>query len=233
MFNFGISTESAVKTSKPQLKPYEIHDVEFIGCEIVEGVSKNDPSKEWKRMDIKFENENGYFNVPLWFPKEGDNKRPEYPAKNGGTVVYPSSFELLMATVAQTGQILNPEGFAKMQAISSKFKNFDDVAEALKKVLDKVKGTKTKLKLVATVKQQTGEVNVHIPKILGINKQGESFISDNYIGDKLFFSKYEEDRMKDFHASKPAKVEQQKSEDLLTEVGSSEDELNLDDLLKE
>ena len=34
MFNFGISNESAVRTSKAQLKPWEIHDVKFIGCEI-------------------------------------------------------------------------------------------------------------------------------------------------------------------------------------------------------
>jgi hypothetical protein len=232
MFNFGISKESAVKTSKPQLKPWEIHDVKFVGCEIAEGTSKNDESKSWKRLDIKFENENGYFNVPLWFPKSGDDKRPEYEGKNGGTVTYPSAFELLMATVAQTAQILNPAGFEKMQALSSKFKDFDDVAKALMAILEKSKGTETKLKLIGKV-DKDGRVNAQIPRILGINKQGESFISDNYIGNKLFFSTYEEGKRKEYLNSKPTTMSNTESKDPLLESAEyeSNEELNLEDLL--
>ena len=228
MFNFGISNESAVRTSKAQLKPWEIHDVKFIGCEIVEGTSKNDPSKSWKRLDIKFENENGYFNLPLWFPKDGDNKRPEYPASNGGTIVYPSSFELLMATVAQTAQILNPKGFEKMQELSSKFKSFDDVANTLIKVLDPVKGKETKLKLIGKT-DKDNRVNAVIPRILAISKtDGSTYIADNYIGDKLFFSQYEENKKKEYAEAKPTKIKS--NEDALIQPSEDSEEFNLDDL---
>lgn len=232
-FNFGISKESAVKTVRPQLKPWNIYDVEFVGCEIVEGTNKEDESKSWKRLDIKFEGEEGFFNVPLWFPKSGDDKRPEYDSKNGGKVVYPSAFELLMATVAQTGQILSPAGFEKMQAASSKFKDFNDVAKALMTILEKAKGTKTKLKLIGKV-DKNGRVSAQIPRIVGINKQGESFIADNYIGDKLFFTNYEEGKRNEYLNSKPTAMTNTESRDSLIDVADepmSDDELDLDNLL--
>lgn len=40
MFNFGISKESAVRTVRTQLKPWNIYDVTFIGCEIREFAGK-------------------------------------------------------------------------------------------------------------------------------------------------------------------------------------------------
>jgi hypothetical protein len=211
MFNFGISNESAVRTSKSQLKPWNIHDVTFIGCEIVEGTSKNDPSKSWKRLDLKFENEDGYFNVPLWYPKEGDDVRRTYPGNNGGTVAYASNFEILMATVKQAAQILNPAGFEKMQPASSKFKDFDDVTEFLQSILNKVKGTETKLKLVGSV--YNNKVTTKIPDILKVNNSGEyasmdvnsrpTYVADNFIGSKLFFSDYEEKKRQEFLNTTP------------------------------
>jgi hypothetical protein len=137
-----------------------------------------------------------------------------------------------MATVAQTAQILNPAGFEKMQALSSKFKDFDDVAKALMAILEKSKGTETKLKLIGKVDTE-GRVNAQIPRILGINKQGESFISDNYIGNKLFFSPYEEGKRKEYLNSKPTTMSNTESKDPLLESAEyeSNEELNLEDLL--
>ena len=137
-----------------------------------------------------------------------------------------------MATVAQTAQILNPAGFEKMQALSSKFKDFDDVAKALMAILEKSKGTETKLKLIGKV-DKDGKVNTQIPRILGINKQGESFIADNYIGNKLFFSTYEEGKRKEYLNSKPTAMSNVESKDPLLESAEyeSNEELNLEDLL--
>ena len=109
-----------------------------------------------------------------------------------------------MAVVKQTAQVLNPAGFEKMQAASSKFKSFDDVAKALIQVTDKVKGTKTKLKLIG--KNRDGKVVADIPRIVGINKEGVAFISDNYIGDKLFFSDYEETQRSKFVNATPTEM---------------------------
>lgn len=201
-FNFGISSESAVRTVRRQLAPWNIYDVKFMGCEIVEGDKKDDPSVHWKRLDVKFENEDGYFNMPLWWPKDGDDERRTTTGANGGEVTFPSSFEILMAKVSQTGQVLNPVGFEKMQAASAKFKSFDEVANALIKITSSVKGKETKLKLIGK-KNKDGKVIADVPRIVAINKEGGSFISDNYIGDKLFFSEYEEGQRQAYLNTKP------------------------------
>lgn len=233
-FNFGISAESAVRNSRRQLAPWGIYDVKFIGCELAEGISKNDPSKSWKRLDIKFENEDGYFNVPLWFPKDSDGDRKEVDGKNGGKIVYPSNFEVLMATVKQAAQILNPAGFEKMQAASAKFKSFDDVAKALTQILEKVKGSETKLKLNGV--NRNGKVEAAIPRIVGINKQGEAFISDNFIGSKLFFTDYEETQRAKYINSKPTDMSAEKADDPLADTtgidkAPEKDEYDFDSLL--
>lgn len=204
-FNFGISAESAVKTTRRPLAPWNIYDVKFIGCEIAEGDSKNDPSVHWKRLDIKFENEDGYFNASLWWPKDGDDVRKEVDGANGGKITFPSNFEVLMAMISQTGQVLNPSGFEKMQKASAKFTNFDQVAKALIQITNEVKGKETKIKLIGK-KTKENKIIADVPRIVGINKQGESYISDNYIGDKLFFSDYQEGDRNKYLNTKPTNM---------------------------
>lgn len=233
-FNFGISAESAVRNTRRPLAPWNIYDVKFMGCEIKEFAGKKDPNAHYKVLNINFENEDGYFTLTKFFPKDGDDERREFPGQNGGKVVMPSNFEVLMATVAQTAQILNPAGFEKMQAASSKFKSFDDVANALIKITEKAKGTEVKLKLVG--RNRDGKVVADVPRIVGINKEGESFVADNYIGTKLFFTDYEETQREKYLKAKPTEM---KSEDpLSTEdpVGidqpvNNENEFKLEDLL--
>ena len=204
-FNFGITAESAVKNVRRPLAPWNIYDVKFMGCEVKEFKGKKDPNALYKVLNINFENDEGYFTLTKFFPKDGDDQRRESNGSNGGKVVMPSSFEVLMATVKQTAQILNPTGFEKMQAMSSKFKSFDDVANALITITDKVKGTETKLKLIGKVNKD-GKVVADVPRIVGINKQGEAFIADNYIGDKLYFSDYEEGKREEYLKAKPTEM---------------------------
>lgn len=232
-FNFGISADSAVRNTRRPLTPWNIHDVKFIGCEIKEFDGKKDPSAHYKVLAINFENEEGYFSVTQFFPKDGDDERREFPSQKGGKVVMPSNFETLMAIVKQTAQILNPAGFEKMQAMSSKFRSFDDVAKALITITDKVKGKETKLKLIG--KNKDNKVVADIPRIVGINKQGESFISDNYIGDKLFFTDYEEGQRQKYLNATPTEM---KNEPISDPIGIDEkvesnddDSLNLAELL--
>ena len=70
-FNFAISSDSAVRNSRRPLTPWEIHDVKFKGAEIREFNGKKDPNAHYKLLSIKYENEDGYFNVDLFFLKEG------------------------------------------------------------------------------------------------------------------------------------------------------------------
>lgn len=226
-FNFGISTESAVRSSRRPLSPWSINDVKFMGCEVREFAGKKDPTQTYKVLDIKFENEDGYFTVTNFFPKEGDDVRRTYEGKNGGTVEMPSNFETLMAIVKQTAQVINPEGFEKMQQASSKFRSFDDVVKALIQITDKFKGTETKLKLVG--RNRDGKVTAEIPRILGINKQGEAFVSDNYIGSKLFFTDYEETQRANYVKATPTKMQDPIEESVSAD--SADDSFDLESLL--
>lgn len=88
-----------------------------------------------------------------------------------------------------------------MQAASSKFKSFDDVVTAFIKITDVAKGKETNLKLVG--RTQNGSVVAGLPKFVAVNKNGEKFTCDNFVGDKLFFSAYEEGKKAEYQNAKP------------------------------
>ena len=227
MFNFGISKESAVKTVRPQLKPWNIYDVTFLGCEVREFAGKKNPDETYKVLDIKFENEDGYFTVTRFFPKKGDEVRRKVAVKKGGERELASNFEELMNIVKQTVEVLTPEGFKKMSELSPKFRSFDDVAKTLIAVTDKVKGSKTKIKLIG--RNRDNRVVAEIPTITSVF-DGTATITDNYIGNKLFFSNYEEGKRAEYLNSKP--TDPAVAAVMPVEEGAeSVDELNLDDLL--
>lgn len=232
MFNFGISKESAVKTVRPQLKPWNIYDVKFIGCEVREFAGKKDPNVTYKVLDIKFENEDGYFTVTKFFPKPGDDQRRKVKNSNGGEREMASNFEELMNIVKQTVEVLTPEGFKTLSELSPKFKSFDDVAKVMIKVTDKVKGCETKIKLVG--RNRDNRVVAEIPNITSVF-DGVATITDNYIGSKLFFSNWEEGQRNAYLNSKPTEMKATKTEkDPLMDVpepDTSDEELDLDNLI--
>ena len=100
---------------------------------------------------------------------------------------------------------------------------------SLIKITDKVKGTETKLKLVG--RNRDGKVVAEIPRILGINKEGEAFVADNYIGSKLFFSDYEEGKRAEYLNSKPTDMEKKDDLDnIASEQENNDDEFDLANL---
>ena len=240
MFNFGISKESAIKTVRPRLKPWNIYDVKFMGCEIREFAGKKDTSVTYKVLDIKFENEEGQFTVTKFFPKPGDDQRREVATANGGKRELASNFEELMNVVRQTAEVLNPEGFKKMAELSSKFKSFDDVAKTLIAITDKVKGCETKIKLVGRTKDN--RIEAEIPNITSVF-DGNATITDNYIGSRLFFSDYEEKKREEYLNAMPTDIDKksekkaESKKDPLMDVEApdnaphEDEDLNLDTLL--
>lgn len=230
MFNFGISKESAVKTVRPQLKPWNIYDVKFVGCEVREFKGVKDPNAVYKVLDIKFENEDGYFTVTKFFPKEGDQVRREVAGANGGKRELASNFEELMNIVKQTVEVLTPEGFQKMAELSSKFKSFDDVAKTMVALTDKVKGKETQIKLIG--RNRNNRIVAEIPNITSVF-DGVATITDNYIGDKLYFSNYEEDKRNEYLNSKPTEMKSSKTttDSIPTADAKNDEEFNLEDLL--
>lgn len=229
--NFAISKESAVRNVRRQLAPWNIYDVTFVGCEIREFKGTKDPNAMYQVLDIKFENEDGYFTVTRFFPKQGDDVRRKLPNKKGGERELASNFEELMNIVKQTAEVLTPEGFKKMSELSSKFRSFDDVAKALIAITDKVKGTKTKIKLVGRTRDN--RVVAEIPTITSVF-EGVATITDNYIGNKLFFTPYEEGKRNEYLKGTPTDMEKVPAADPLMGVAQetpAEDELDLESLL--
>lgn len=198
--NFGFSSASAVRNTRRPLAPWGIYKVKFTGAEIATFKGSKDPSVEYKVLRFNFENEDGYYSESLFFPKEGDDVDREYE-NNGGIMKFPSNFKVTMSTVKQTLQVLSPKGWEAVQKASAKFKSFDDVANAAIKVLDKVKGTETEIKLVGRVSK--GKIVAKIPTIIRYNKDGELYVSDNYIGTKLYFTDYEEGERNKYLNAKP------------------------------
>ena len=229
--NFAISKESAVRSVRRQLAPWNIYDVTFVGCEVREFKGTKDPNVTYQVLDIKFENEDGYFTVTKFFPKQGDDVRRKLPNKKGGEREVASNFEELMNIVKQTAEVLTPEGFKKMSELSSKFRSFDDVAKALIAITDKVKGTKTKIKLVGRTRDN--RVVAEIPTITSVF-EGVATITDNYIGNKLFFTPYEEGKRNEYLKGTPTDMEKVQASDPLMGVAQEapvEEELDLESLL--
>ena len=221
--NFGFSSTSAVRNTRRPLAPWGIYKVKFTGAEIATFKGSKDPSVEYKVLRFNFENEDGYYSESLFFPKEGDDVDREYE-NNGGIMKFPSNFKVTMSTVKQTLQVLSPKGWEAVQKASAKFKRFDDVANAAIKVLDKVKGTETEIKLVGRVSK--GKVVAKIPTIIRYNKEGELYVSDNYIGTKLYFTDYEEGERNKYLNAKPTTPSPKTDTPAPTTEASTDNELD-------
>ena len=204
-FNFGsLATTQSVSNVQQRLKPWDIYPVKFVGARVERISGKKDPNAVYDILKVRFEGESGYYEESIFFPKPEDTKRPVYQNKEGHDYEGASAFERTMTFIAQVAGVLNPEGFKKMQEQSSKFRNFDDVAKAFIAVTDKAKGKETHLKLVGGT--SNGQVIPKLPKFVAVTKTGEAFTCDNFIGDKLFFSEYENSRRAEYMNAKPTTV---------------------------
>lgn len=202
-FNFGsLATIQSTSNVQQRLKPWDIYTVKFSGARIETIQGKKDPTQTYTILKVRFDGEDGFYEESIFYPKDGDDIRPKYTSKDGHEYEGASSFDRTMTFIAQVATVLNPEGFARMQAASSKFRSFDDVAKTFVQITDKAKGKETKLKLVGK-NQQNGSVQAALPKFVAINKNGERFCCDNFLGDKLFFSAYEEGKRAEYISAKP------------------------------
>jgi hypothetical protein len=205
-FNFSsFATTQATSSNRPRLKPWDIYPVEFAGARVDTVQGKKDPSKSYTILKVRFEGEDGYYEESIFYPKEGDDKRPIYKSKDGHEYEGASSFDRTMSFIAQVAEVLNPEGFKKMQEVSSKFKTFDDLTKVFIAITNPAKGKKTKLKLVG--RNHNGNIEAALPRFVAVNKQGERFVCDNFLGDKVFFSAYEENERNKYLNAKPTNVE--------------------------
>ena len=216
-FNFGsLATTQATSNVQQRLKPWGIYPVKFSGArkETIKG--KKDPNAVYEILKVRFDGADGYYEESIFYPKDGDEKRPIRTSKEGHEYQGASSFDRTMTFIAQVAEVLNPEGFKKMQAASAKFRSFDDVVTAFIKITDSAKGKETNLKLVG--RTQNGNVVASLPKFVAINKNGEKFTCDNFVGDKLFFSACEESTKAEYLNAKPTTMDSSENSTIANEV---------------
>lgn len=205
-FNFGGIQETSAVNSNKSLKPWGIYTVKFDGLELEEVKGKKDPDAVYKTIKMKFAGEEGAFSKNLFIPStEKDAERTEYENKEGHKYEAPSRFETFKWTLLQLTQVVNPEGYKKLQEQSSKIKSMEDFLKLIMTVANAKKGVTTKLKLTGRTTED-GKTYAEIPRIVAINKEGGLFVSDNFVGDKVEFSAYEAEKVRAYNTAKPTDV---------------------------
>lgn len=235
MLDFSInSSVSAVSNSIKQLAPFAIYDVKYEKSEIVEFDGKKDPSQHYKTLRVRFSNTDGYYEETIFFPTPADAERRKFENSDGTTREIPSNWERTKFFMAQVMEVLNPDGYKKFCEASSKFKDFEMMANAFIKVLEPAVGKETKLKLMGRT-DANGNVHAVLPNFLSISKEGQLYVSTNFIGDRVFFSTYEEGQVQKFKNAKPTAMPDLAADPLAitpkAEETKKDDVIDLDSLL--
>lgn len=235
MLDFSInSSVSAVSNSIKQLAPFAIYDVKYEKSEIVEFDGKKDPSQHFKVLRVRFSNTDGYYEETIFFPTPADGEPKEFKNPDGTVRKMPSNFDRTKFFMAQVMEVLNPDGYKKFCEASSKFKDFEMMANAFIKVLEPAMGKETKLKLMGRT-DMNGNVHAVLPNFLNISKEGQLYVSTNFIGDRVFFSTYEEGQVQKFKNAKPTAMPDLAADPLAitpkTEEAKKDDVIDLDSLL--
>lgn len=196
----------AVASGNRRLAPWGIYKVKFMGAKKDSIQGKADTSKTYDILKIRFEGEDGYYEESVFYPSDDQFfERRTFTNRDGHEYQMASNWERVQTMIAQLGTVLNKEGFEKFQAASRKgtFKSFDDVVKGFIKIMEPAVGKETNLKLVGHTDKQ-GNVNAQLPKFVAVNKEGKLFVSDNFVGDKLYFSAYEERQKANMVNAKPS-----------------------------
>lgn len=233
-FNFGSIASTKVSTSTGNyLKPYTINEnVTIKSSEIKEGTSA--AGNPWKCYSITFGNDEGtYTDSIFWITQDSDFERKTTPMDNGGVREYPSNWERTECKMAAIGYTFFPEKYDKFKDIAAKAKTFDEIIKYYKQLVDANIGKNpTSMKLVG--RESAGRVYAALPSCIGITqaKDEKTAVANNVqigdwytwvvmpFGDKVSFSKYEEDQRVKLTSAKPTEMPEE-----------TEDEIDISSLL--
>lgn len=208
-FSFSATAGASQSTTKPRLAGNDICVVKFAGCELKDVQGVKEPEKVFKQLILKFENEDGVFEHTVWEPRPEDfaRRETEFKNKEGKTekIPQPSNVESMMLLFKHAIDTINP---TVAKQIDNKEKslgasNWDDLRKLVSTILDKGKGTVTKIKLLKNTKTQEA---VFPGFYAGLTKEGIAYVRNNFIGDKVSFSTYETTRIKNEATAAPVKV---------------------------
>lgn len=226
-FNFGsFENKSAINTSS-FLKPWNIYDVKFDGIEREELHKKNDESVKYKTIKVSFSNSAGRFIKNLFIPDDTpeNSQRGQMKRQDGSTYPTPSRFEEFKWTLLQLAQVLNSEGFSKLQKVANKIKTMDQFVDALIKLIDAKKGMSTKIKLIG--KNRDGSVYADFPYVTAIGNDDEPYVRNNFVGNNVAFTSYEASQAANYNTAKPTEIHTEST------TSSSDDDLDFSSLSDE
>lgn len=221
--NFNLTNTNGTSSIKPRLKPWEIHDVVFKGITFNEFKGKKDPDAVYKTMRISFENENGVYEETVFCPKEGDDVR-QVSSNNGVERESPSNFEKFKFMLAHIGEQLAPK---KYEAFKTKTftlpEEFEKLVKTFADITKDAVNKHTNLKLIANKKGEPC-----LPYFVNISKAGDAYISNNWLGDKVFFSDYEISQMNKQKSNGPTDMPGTSSDDFAASNDAATDNADLD-----
>jgi hypothetical protein len=207
-FVFGpIDKVQATAGGNRRLRPWDTYEVKFVEAKYDTIKGKKDETKTYEMLIVRFESEDGYYEERIFNPGEKGNERFENTNKEGHKYYSASPMERLRIFIAQMLTVLNPDGMKKMVELAPKISSFKQLCEVFAKLMEPAKGKITHLKLVGRTNSQTNRVEPCLPKFAGVSKNGDLFTADNFIGDKLFFSPYEEEQKQKYLAAKPTNMD--------------------------
>lgn len=198
-FSFNTTANSSQSTNKPRLEGNKIHNVIFENCESIDIQGVKNPSEVYRVIKLKFSNEDGVYEKTIFEPKEDDfaRKVTTFTDKTTGKekeIPQPSYVENMMLLFKHAIDTIVPsiskeidEGKRNLGA-----KNWDELRNLICLILNKGKGVPCQIKLITNSKGE-GEFPGFFT---GINKESKVYIKNNFIGNKLAFSAYEANRIK-------------------------------------
>lgn len=189
---------------KPALEGNAIYEVTFVGCESKDIVGKQDTSKTYKTLLIKFSNEDGYFTHTVFEPRDEDFKRPTVDFM-GNPLKFPkpSNVENMMLLFRHLIDAVSPETAEAIDNGDIVFggNTWDEIRNLMVKLTTDVAGkAKTNIKLLS------GKNGATLPFFTGLSKESVAYVNNNIIGEKLFFNTYEKTKISGPAGSSPSAV---------------------------
>lgn len=194
MANFGLSTTKV--SASNILKPWGIYDVVLKDVILKTGTSKE--GRNWQALQFKFVGEKGSFE-PMFFCPETDGDKRHEGETNGRSWVLPSAFEQLGNTIAHVVGTLNPAGYEKLRGISLDLPtDFAKLVDYVKRSVAPAFNKATQIKVIGNNKNYA-----QVPSFVSINKDGEAYISNNWVGANLAFTPGEVKKMNEIKNATP------------------------------
>ena len=193
---------AGTSNSVQPLAAWDIHKVFFKGVEYVEFKGKDETV--YSTMKVKFANADGIFEHTVFMPKVTDADRKINESSGRPMASNWDNFQFL---ISHLGEVLSPVVWEKNKGKMSSFDvttvtGFKQFIESLNKILTPAIDKETNLKLIGDKNNKP-----KLPYYVALRKSdNEAFMSNNFLGEKLFFTDFEATQKVKIQSAKPTQM---------------------------